>query len=276
MKNIPAAVNKRLSSISANEAVFNAATPLHQEALVKSGYSHQLKFEPQLIEPPKKRKRGRKITWFNPPYSANVYTHIGAKFLKIIDKCFPPNHPLRKIINRNTVKISYRCMPNMNQMLAKHNHKITKMQDKTPPPPCNCVNGPDSCPVGKACQTTSVVYGASVVREDNNTSETYTGLTSRRFKDRLYEHNSDINNESREGTGLSHHVWRLKNSNTPYTISWEILSKCPSFNPSNRTCRLCLQEKFHIMFHPEGATLNSRSEFYSTCRHRLKPLLGNT
>ena len=27
------------------------------------------------------------------------------------------------------------------------------------------------------------------------------------------------------------------------------------------------------MFKPEGATLNDRSEFYSTCRHREKNLL---
>ena len=72
----------------------------------------------------KKRSRGRKITWFNPPFSANVSTNIGAKFLRIIDTCFPPTHMLHKIINRNTIKVSYRCMTNMNKILSKHNSKI--------------------------------------------------------------------------------------------------------------------------------------------------------
>ena len=45
-KNIPIAVNKRLSNISANEEVFMKAIPLYQEALGKSGYDHQLKFNP--------------------------------------------------------------------------------------------------------------------------------------------------------------------------------------------------------------------------------------
>ena len=63
----------------------------------------------------KRRTRGRNISWFNPPYSANVATSIGAKFLKIIDRSFPPTHVLHKIINRNTIKISYRCMPNFSQ-----------------------------------------------------------------------------------------------------------------------------------------------------------------
>ena len=39
-------------------------------------------------------KRSRNITWFNPPYSANVVTSIGAKFLKILDTCFPTTHSL--------------------------------------------------------------------------------------------------------------------------------------------------------------------------------------
>ena len=37
---------------------------------------------------------------------------------------------------------------------------------------------------------------------------------------------------------------------------------------------LCLREKFCIIFKPEGASLNGRSELFSTCRHRL--LLDNT
>ena len=35
-------------------------------------------------------------------------------------------------------------------------------------------------------------------------------------------------------------------------------------------------EKFYILFRPEGATLNKRSELFSTCRHRLSQLLENT
>ena len=111
---------------------------------------------------------------------------------------------------------------------------------------------------------------------DTGERETYTGLTSRRFKDRLYEHHSDINNESREGTGLSHYIWQLKNDQRGYDIKWKIIARAPAFNPSTKTCSLCLREKYFIMFRPEGASLNSRSEFYATCRHRLKPLLGNT
>ena len=65
-KNIPAAVNKRLSNISADETVFRDAIPPYQQALNQSGYEFNLKFEPDVNNGAKKRNRGRKITWFNP------------------------------------------------------------------------------------------------------------------------------------------------------------------------------------------------------------------
>ena len=35
------------------------------------------------------------ITWYNPPWNCNVKTNLGKKFLHIVDKCFPKNHPLK-------------------------------------------------------------------------------------------------------------------------------------------------------------------------------------
>ena len=99
LKNIPLSIERRLSKISANEKVFNEAIPPYQKSLRESGYDHVLKFNPpnQNLNPnssqsqpnpsqPRKRARKRHITWFNPPYSLNVKTNVGAKFLKIIDK----------------------------------------------------------------------------------------------------------------------------------------------------------------------------------------------
>ena len=67
--------------------------------------------------------------------------------------------------------------------------------------------------------TEGVVYEATVERTDYHTLETYTGLTARRFKDQYYEHTADMRHPRRDGTGLSHHVWKLKESNIPYKIT---------------------------------------------------------
>ena len=45
LKNIPKGINKRLSSISASEDIFNRAATVYHAALNKSGHAFQLNFE---------------------------------------------------------------------------------------------------------------------------------------------------------------------------------------------------------------------------------------
>ena len=44
IKNIPPAINKRLSELSSNEAEFNKAKQPYQEALIDSGYNYELRY----------------------------------------------------------------------------------------------------------------------------------------------------------------------------------------------------------------------------------------
>ena len=58
------------------------------------------------------------------------------------------------------------------------------------------------------------------------------------------------------------------------TISWEFLkTHIPTFNPVTGVCKLCIGEKFTIVFKPEIATLNSRNGIFSACRHKKAELL---
>ena len=52
---------------------------------------------------------------------------------------------------------------------------------------------------------------------------------------------------------------------TPHTIAWSIQARGNGYNTSNKQCRLCLLEKWHILFKPECATLNKRWEVFSNC-----------
>ena len=54
-------------------------------------------------------------------------TNVGAKFLKIIDDKIPET--LKKYFNRNTIKISYCCMPHMKNLIDRHNTKLMKEQN---------------------------------------------------------------------------------------------------------------------------------------------------
>ena len=161
----------------------------------------------------------------------------------------------------------------MAQAVSTHNKKILK-EDQAEAENrklCNCTGG-TICPVGGQCLRGPVVYRAAVTT--NNSTEYYTGIAGNTFKERWDGHNTTLrHSEKRNETTLSQHIWDLEDSGTNYDLSWSIVQNAPIFNHSTQKCRLCNLEKFLIMFHPEGATLNSRSEFYSTCRHRLKNTL---
>ena len=121
----------------------------------------------------------------------------------------------------------------------------------------------------------NVVYRAKVIDSDSNTN-TYTGLTSTTFKKRYYKHRSTFEKKNHEPTTLSNHVWDLKNKQKSYNISWRVVERAQDFNPATGKCRLCLKEKFYIIFQPEGATLNQRSELFTACRHKKFKTLEKT
>ena len=57
------------------------------------------------------RKRKRNVMWFNPPKRVYECREILPKLGK---QAFPHNNEnLKKIFNRNNVKVSYSCMPNI-------------------------------------------------------------------------------------------------------------------------------------------------------------------
>ena len=270
-KNLPAAINKRLSSISCNKEEFEKAAPVYRDALEKSGYKHKLEFDPEAASKNNKSSnKRRKITWFNPPFSQNVKTKVGERFLKLIDSCFPPNHPLRKICNRNTLKLSYRCTPNIGTIISAKNSKLLQPpQEKKKL--CNCKQK-NECPVGGKCLDTGIIYRATV-KEENGKVNTYTGLTCNEFKTRWGSHKHSFKNIDANQTTLSSHLHELNSKPVKFDLNWEIVDHAKPFNPVTGVCALCTLEKFYIAFRPEGATLNSRSELFSSCRHKKRMLL---
>ena len=145
LKNIPLAINKRLSEISSNEDIFNNAAPVYQKALKDSGHNFTLKFNKEdaikVNSDKQKRKKKRNIIWFNPPFSTNVNFRVGEKFLKLVEKCFPKGSSLYKLFNKNNMKISYKTCTNMKQHISGHNSKVIKQQEtnkQEPTKTCNC------------------------------------------------------------------------------------------------------------------------------------------
>ena len=181
-------------------------------------------------------------------------------------------------MNRNTIKISYRTLPNMASYVSKHNAKILKQAgdpNSRPTPRCNCQKSKkDECPVPGACNQRGVVYQATVSSEGGRSVQTYVGL-AKDFKARYSKHKSSMETPSPENsTTLSTHFLSQKTAGLDPKLSWKFLkTNLPSFNPVTKKCILCINEKFYILFKPDEATLNSRSEIFSACRHKKSELL---
>ena len=94
---------------------------------------------------------------------------------------------------------------------SKHTDKSTdnSVDNKS----CNC-RQKNSCPLNGNCLQSSVIYQATVKRNDNNTSETYIGLTENAFKTRYRNHTASFHHtKHRNSTELGKHVWSLKDNN---------------------------------------------------------------
>ena len=277
IRNLPAGIERRLSDNSSTEEIFNNVAPLYQAELDRCGYDYQLKFHPR-GEVKAKKSRKRRVTWFNPPYSMNIATNVGRDFLKLIDKHFPPGHILHSTISRQTVKVSYRCLPNMGAHIARHNAKLlrgaSKKDKNETPPHCNCLKSRKKyCPLPGACKQQGVIYQAEI-SNSNGDSETYVGL-AKDFKKRYYTHMRSINKPSADNsTTFSTYYLQEENMMREPKIKWKILERnIPDYNPVTRKCQLCIREKFTILFKPELCSLNSKDELFGHCRHKCLKLI---
>ena len=229
IKQIPIAIQKRLSNLSSNEEIFKKATPYYEEALKRSGYNHNFKFNPE-NQQKRSRNRKRKIIWFNPPFNKNVSTPIAKIFLNLIKRHFPKNSKFHKIFNKNTIKVSYSCMPNIKTIVSSHNQQIINpTNNKENQKLCNCqikVN----CPMNNECMTTNIIYEATLTSPNkNNTTKKYVGLCETNFKKRYANHKQSFNYEKyKHSTTLSTEYWRMKEANLNPQISWKILRHAPA------------------------------------------------
>ena len=273
LKRVPEMIGRRVSNISCNKSEFERSKPYYENALRRSGFERKLMYVSE--KEPTKNKRKRKIIWFNPPFSKNVKTNVGRKFLNLVKKHFPPHHKFHKIFNRNSIKISYSCMDNFEAAINSHNAAILRRNEpqSSKKTNCNCQNK-DECPLNNQCRTPCMVYKATVTAK--NVEKYYVGSVEGEFKVRWRNHMKSLRNARYEhDTTLSTYVWSLKDQGMDPKIKWEILKKSTPYRCGGKHCNLCQEEKFCILEGDREKMLNEKSEILSKCRHKSKFLLSN-
>ena len=162
-----------------------------------------------------RRGRNRKVIWFNLPFCKLTNIDIGKYFLHLLDKHFNRDNPLRKIFNRNTVKISCSCSRNMHNILNNRNRrlldKLIKNSGGLDVESCNC-RSKGECLLGRCCNLRNVIYLACISpMEHNDGKRVYIGISAGNWKPRLYNHRHSFSNlRLRNQTALSKYFWNLK------------------------------------------------------------------
>ena len=197
-------------------------------------------------------------------------TNIGKYFFRLLNKHFPPGHKLYKIFNKNTLKLSYSCMPNLKAKIDGHNKKIP---ETTLPPKkkiCNCLKK-ENCPMRGACLNENILYYARISCDDETYKrKLYKGICETTFKKRYANHKKSFVEKNKNDTKLSTKYWKLANKKLHLRISWSIKGNYKSYNPNLKRCSLCLHQELEILNDSNEMLLNKRSEVISQCRHRNK------
>ena len=273
-KQLPSMLADRLSLLSYNREEFARAIPEYEEAMRRSRHSSELRY----ISPPdshKRKSRKRNIVWFNPPFSEHVKSNIDKAFLHLLEKHFPPHHRLHKTYNKNNVKVSYSCMPNLAAIIPRHNKAL--LTQRTEPAntvlPCNC-RTKTSCQTKELCRESSIIYKATLTSD--GIAKNYYGCSETEFKNRFYNHNQSFKCRQKcNATELSKAFWRAKDAGRNPVIEWSIAARTTPYYPGARWCNLWLVEKLFILRADPTTMLNKRSELNGKCRHKNKFKLKN-
>ena len=117
------------------------------------------------------------------------------------------------------------------------------------------------------------------MREPTAEPRTNIGLCSTEFKKRLAVHKDSFKNPHKLNiqTSLSKHIHEIETGNIEHfiehNISWKLIDRGKTFSPVSGVCQLCTKEAYNIIFKPESANLNAKSEIFSACRHKKSLLL---
>ena len=186
----------------------------------------------------------------------------------MVTRHFPKGHPLHKIFNRHSLKVSYSTTRNIRKHISKHNNTvISKSKPEKEKKLCNC-RAPANCPSSGEYQVGPLVYQANVRTSISNKS--YIGSMGRTLKERYSTHKHSFNNRNANSTALSSYVWKLKDSEHEHEISWNIKAKSGVYTAGAKYCDVCLTEKTHIMLANPKESLNVRTEILNKCRHKAK------
>ena len=99
-----------------------------------------------------------------------VVDKLGHEFFKLLKRNFPVTNPLNEILNKNNIKLSYSCMPNINSIINKSNTVKLNKEQYNEDSKYNC-NNKTECPLKGKCRYKCIVYKVEVYNREPHNSK---------------------------------------------------------------------------------------------------------
>ena len=156
-------------------------------------------------------------------------------FLNYWKEIFQVTNPLNKIFNKNNIKLSYSCNPDINSIINKSNAIKPYKEQYNEAPKCNC-NNKIVCHLNGKCRCECIVYKVEVYNSKPHNcknKKVYSGSTKGTRKQRHYNDKSSFTHEKyKHSTSLSNYVWEIKNrQGIDPILKWEIVKKIVNIGP---------------------------------------------
>ena len=135
-------ISKAISDLSCNVEEFDKVKSVYKSALKDSGNFSSMSYNDSNTQNAR-RNRNRKVIWFNSPYSQNLKTNIGQLFIKLVRKYLIKNNKYYKIFDLNTLKLTYCCPTNIENIIKQHNSKVLSKTNNNNNRKCNCRSKPN-------------------------------------------------------------------------------------------------------------------------------------
>ena len=125
---------------------------------------------------------------------------------------------------------------------------------------CNC-RKPEDCKWDGKCAHKDFVYKGSLKNITEGKMESYIGMSSNLYKDRIKRHFKTFEvEEFKKETTLSGRVWKLKEENKRYEVDFKVIARAKSRAPNQKSCNLCDKEALLILL-KESNSLNKQKRF---------------
>ena len=130
---------------------------------------------------------------------------------------FPKDSALHKILNKNTLNVSYSCMGNVASVLLAQNRNILYTEKSEFG--CSCRSKTDF-PFNNKCFTPKIVYKAGVRNDTYDEKKIYLGVSETPFRDPLRNYKKELTDKKHcNSTEFSKRIWQLKDTNITLIVT---------------------------------------------------------